>query len=97
MNKPKFDSLPANYQAILIESAHDAAKYQRDLNAKQVAEIIAGVKEAGVEVIDRSIPPRSGKSSMSRYAKPLLRSMGWIFSIDRGREVAAGACRGEWA
>ena len=53
MNKPKFDSLPANYQAILIESAHDAAKYQRDLNAKQVAEIIAGVKEAGVEVIEQ--------------------------------------------
>ena len=39
MNKPKFDSLPVNYQAILIDSAHDAAKYQRDLNAKQVAEI----------------------------------------------------------
>lgn len=53
MNKPKFDSLPANYQAILIDSAHDAAKYQRDLNAKQVAEIIAGVKEAGVEVIEQ--------------------------------------------
>ena len=53
MNKPKFDSLPANYQTILIESAHDAAKYQRDLNAKQVAEIIAGVKEAGVEVIEQ--------------------------------------------
>ena len=53
MNKPKFDSLPANYQAILIQSAHDAATYQRDLNAKQVAEIIAGVKEAGVEVIEQ--------------------------------------------
>jgi tripartite ATP-independent transporter DctP family solute receptor len=53
MNKPKFESLPANYRAILIESAHDAANYQRDLNAKQVAEIIAGVKEAGVEVIEQ--------------------------------------------
>jgi TRAP-type transport system periplasmic protein len=53
MNKPKFDSLPANYQAILIQSAHDAATYQRDLNAKQVAEIVAGVKEAGVEVIEQ--------------------------------------------
>ena len=53
MNKPKFDSLPANYQTILIESGARAAKYQRDLNAKQVAEIIAGVKEAGVEVIEQ--------------------------------------------
>ena len=53
MNKPKFDSLPAEYQTILVESAREAANYQRDLNAKQVAEIIAGVKEAGVEVIEQ--------------------------------------------
>ena len=53
MNKPKFESLPAEYQAILVESAREVANYQRDLNAKQVAEIIAGVKEAGVEVIEQ--------------------------------------------
>ena len=32
---------------------HHAANYQRDRHAKQVAEIIAGVKEAGVEVIEQ--------------------------------------------
>ena len=53
MNKPKFESLPAEYQTILVESAREVANYQRDLNAKQVAEIIAGVKEAGVEVIEQ--------------------------------------------
>jgi tripartite ATP-independent transporter DctP family solute receptor len=53
MNKPKFDSLPADYQTILVESAREVAKYQRDLNAKQTAEIIAGVKEAGMEVIEQ--------------------------------------------
>jgi tripartite ATP-independent transporter DctP family solute receptor len=53
MNKPKFESLPAEYQTILVEAARDVANYQRDLNAKQVAEIIAGVKEAGVEVIEQ--------------------------------------------
>jgi TRAP-type transport system periplasmic protein len=50
MNKPKFDSLPAEYQTILVESARETANYQRDLNTKQAAEIIAEVKEAGVEV-----------------------------------------------
>ena len=52
MNKRKFDSLPAEYRAILVESARETATYQRDLNAKQVAEIIAGLKEAGMEVIE---------------------------------------------
>jgi TRAP-type transport system periplasmic protein len=31
MNKPKFDSLPAEYQTILLESARETAHYQRDL------------------------------------------------------------------
>ena len=53
MNKPKFESLPPEYQTILVEAAREAADYQRDLNAKQVAEIIAGVKEEGVEVIEQ--------------------------------------------
>ncbi|UEM07170.1 TRAP transporter substrate-binding protein (plasmid) [Skermanella rosea] len=52
MNKRKFDSLPAEYRTILIDSARETAAYQRDLNAKQVAEIIAGLKEAGMEVIE---------------------------------------------
>jgi TRAP-type transport system periplasmic protein len=53
MNKPKFEGLPAEYQKVLVETAREVAGYQRDLNAKQAAEIIAGVKEAGMEVIER--------------------------------------------
>jgi tripartite ATP-independent transporter DctP family solute receptor len=53
MNKPKYESLPAEYQKVLVDTAHDVATYQRDLNAKQVTEIIAGVKDAGVEVIEQ--------------------------------------------
>ena len=53
MNKPKFESLPAEYRTILVESARETADYQRDLNTKQVAEIIAGVKKADVEVIEQ--------------------------------------------
>jgi tripartite ATP-independent transporter DctP family solute receptor len=53
MNKPKHDALPAEYQAILKETAREVAGYQRDLNAKQAAEIIASVKKAGTEVIEQ--------------------------------------------
>lgn len=53
MNKPKFDSLPEEYRTILVDTAREVADYQRDLNASQVAEIIAGVKESGTEVIEQ--------------------------------------------
>lgn len=56
MNKPKYDSLPAEHQTVLKEVAREVADYQRDLNAKQVAEIIAGVKEAGLEVVEQVDP-----------------------------------------
>lgn len=52
MNKPKYESLSVEHQRVLTETAREVAGYQRDLNAKQVAEIIAGVKEAGMEVIE---------------------------------------------
>ena len=52
MNKPKFDKLSPEYQQILVEAARETATYQRDLNAKQVAEIITGLKAAGMEVIE---------------------------------------------
>jgi tripartite ATP-independent transporter DctP family solute receptor len=52
MNKPKFDKLSPEYQKILVEAARETATYQRDLNAKQVAEIITGLKADGMEVIE---------------------------------------------
>lgn len=53
MNKPKYEALPAEYKTVLLEAAHETATYQRDLNAKQIAEIIVGLKKAGVEVIEQ--------------------------------------------
>lgn len=53
MNKPKFESLPAEYKTVFLETAREVAAYQRDLNAKQVAEILTGLKKAGVEVIEQ--------------------------------------------
>ena len=52
MNKAKFDSLPANYQAIVVESARDAAKYQRELNAGNAGKVVAELKKSGMQVVE---------------------------------------------
>jgi TRAP-type transport system periplasmic protein len=53
MGKAKFDSMPANYQKIIVDSAREAAQYQRELNAQNEAKIIEGLKKAGVQLIER--------------------------------------------
>ena len=52
MNKAKFDALPANYQTILVDSAREAAKYQRDLNAQNAGKGVAELKKSGMQVIE---------------------------------------------
>ena len=52
MNKAKFDSLPANYQKILLDAANEAAKYQRDLNAQNAGKVIAELKKSGMQVVE---------------------------------------------
>jgi len=54
MNKAKFDSLPANYQTILLDAAHEAAKYQRDLNAQNAGKVIADLKKSGMQVVENA-------------------------------------------
>ncbi len=54
MNKAKFDSLPANYQTILMDSALEAAKYQRDLNAQNAGKVIADLKKSGMQVVENA-------------------------------------------
>jgi len=50
MNKRRFDRLSAEQQAILREEALEAARYQRDLNAKNEASAIAELKSRGMQV-----------------------------------------------
>ena len=52
MNKAKFDSLPANYQTIVVESARDAAKYQRELNAGNAGKVVAELKKSGMQIVE---------------------------------------------
>jgi TRAP-type transport system periplasmic protein len=52
MNKAKFDSLPPNFQTIVVESARDAAKYQRELNAGNAGKVVAELKKSGMQVVE---------------------------------------------
>ena len=53
MNKAKFDGMPAEYQKIMIDSARDAAAYQRDLNAKDTLRIVEALKKQGMQVVEQ--------------------------------------------
>ena len=53
MSKAKFDAMPADYQKIIVDSAREAARYQRELNAKNEAKIMEGLKKAGMQIIER--------------------------------------------
>ncbi|MEH8050565.1 TRAP transporter substrate-binding protein [Gallibacterium anatis] len=53
MNKAKFDGLSPELQQAIIESAQEAGKYQRELNAKKEIEILDKMKKAGVEVVEQ--------------------------------------------
>ncbi|ETD68030.1 hypothetical protein V757_10610 [Pelistega indica] len=50
MNKKKFDSLNEENKRVVIDAAFAAAKYQRELNAKQEADNLAFLKEKGMVV-----------------------------------------------
>jgi TRAP-type C4-dicarboxylate transport system substrate-binding protein len=52
MNKAKFDSLPANYQKIIVDAAREAATFQRNLNAQNASKVIADLKKSGMQVVE---------------------------------------------
>jgi tripartite ATP-independent transporter DctP family solute receptor len=52
MNLPKFQALTPDQQQALLDAAHEAAVYQRDLNRQQADQDLATIKEAGVEVVE---------------------------------------------
>jgi tripartite ATP-independent transporter DctP family solute receptor len=56
MNKQKFDSLTPAHQKAVIEAAQEAAQYQRKLNNENMAKIVAEVKKAGLQVVEKVDP-----------------------------------------
>ncbi|MEE6076731.1 TRAP transporter substrate-binding protein [Avibacterium paragallinarum] len=53
MNKAKFDGLSIELQQAILDAAKEAGQYQRDLNVKNEQEIVAKLRKAGVEVIEK--------------------------------------------
>jgi tripartite ATP-independent transporter DctP family solute receptor len=53
MNKTKFERLPPEYQKIMVDSAREAAAYQRDLNMKEERTLIEGLKKVGMQVVEQ--------------------------------------------
>jgi TRAP-type transport system periplasmic protein len=52
MNKAKLETLPAAHQAVIVEAAREAARYQRDLNAQRAGKVVADLKQAGMQVVE---------------------------------------------
>ena len=53
MNKAKYDALPPAHQKALVEAAREAGQYQRQLNNEGTAKIVADLKKAGMQVVDK--------------------------------------------
>ena len=56
MNKGKFDGLPPTHQQAIVDSAREAAAYQRDLNANEGRKIIDALKKGGMQVVEQADP-----------------------------------------
>lgn len=52
MNKTKFDSLKPEHQKVLLDAAAEGGKFQRELNAKNEAMMIADLKQKGMQVVE---------------------------------------------
>ncbi|RCW76324.1 TRAP transporter substrate-binding protein [Pseudorhodoferax soli] len=53
MNKARFDSLPPEYQNVVVEAAREASRYQRELNASNAGKWVDELRKAGMQVVDK--------------------------------------------
>jgi TRAP-type transport system periplasmic protein len=53
MNKAKFDALSPAFQKAVLEAALEGAKYQRQLNADNIAGIVKDLKAKGNQVVEK--------------------------------------------
>jgi C4-dicarboxylate-binding protein DctP len=59
-NKPFFDKQPANVRAILVDSAREASRFQREIIVKTEAEHLETFRKAGIEII-KLTPEQRGR------------------------------------
>ena len=85
MNKAKFDSLPPEYQTVVVEAAREAARYQRELNAQNSSKWVDELRKAGMQVVD--------KVDMAPFqkivAEPIAKSFGEKFGPDLLKSIEA--------
>lgn len=89
MNKAKFDKMPAAHQKALLEAAHEAGNYQRKLNNDKMAQIVADVKKAGMQVIEK-VDPQPFLEATKPGRKTFTDKFGgenYIKDIDAQRDV----------
>ena len=89
MNKAKFDALPADQQKALVESAREAGMYQRKLNNENMAKIVADVKKAGMQVVEKVDPAPFLEATKSGRATFVAKFGGedYIKQIDAVRDA----------
>jgi C4-dicarboxylate-binding protein DctP len=68
INKPFLEKLPADQREVLVTSAREASKYQRELIQKAEAAHLETFKKAGVEII--SLTPEQ-RSEFEKASKPV--------------------------
>lgn len=56
LNKAKFDALTPDLQKVLVDTANEAKQFQRNLNKKNEASIIAELRKSGMNVIENFDP-----------------------------------------
>lgn len=56
MNKAKFDKLPPAHQKVMVDAAVEAARFQRDMNRRNEAQIVGDLKQKGIQVIETVDP-----------------------------------------
>ena len=87
MNKAKFDSLPPEYQTVVVESAREAARYQRELNASNAGKWVEELRKAGMQVVE--------KVDMAPFqkivAEPIAKTFGEKFGPDLLKSIEAVA------
>lgn len=85
MNKAKFDSLPPEYQTVVVESAREAARYQRELNASNAGKWVEELKKSGMQVVE--------KVDMAPFqkvvAEPIAKTFGEKFGPDLLKSIEA--------
>ncbi|MEK8026001.1 TRAP transporter substrate-binding protein [Pseudaquabacterium rugosum] len=79
MNKARFDSLPPAYQTAIVDSARDAARFQRELNAGNAAKVVAELKKAGMQVVENV--------DMAPFQKIVSEPIGKTFAEKNGPDL----------